>query len=200
MKIDINNEIIITGGVKRHNLNKPVKDSAGTKAAGNIPVQDVQNISNSKAYIDAVAISQMAWSFFQTAYLISSSLRKIANDAVLTGSIDQDELNKAMTGINASLSGLQEEGPAVLNALQQNNISAFGFTRADIDVPEAAADLVSLEEAASVLSAGEKPDLKRIDRINDNFFNNGSKLNDFVNSFSAGFSLSGIRNIDADSF
>lgn len=195
MKIDINNETINAGRIRSQDVNAS-KNSRKSGPARTSTSQELQNISSKRTYIDAIVVSQMAQNFFQTAILISSRLKNIANEAILSGNMDQEKLGEALTGINVSLSELQKKEPTVSSAVQQY-ITKPGLPGMAINFSEVRDNITSLNEASSEVYTG-KPDLKRIDRIKDNFFNNISKINDFINSFSVEFNLQGIQNTEED--
>ena len=179
MKINMNIERLVANALQPQALNPNFK-GINTEAALPVSSQTLQSLSKKRTFIDAIIIAQIAQSFFQKAILISSELKSIASEAIVSGNMKERELTDILTGARSTLNELQEAPQIAANL---NYMTIYQYTGIKIDIPDITKELNSLDIFAKELSAGTIPNLKSIDRIKDSLTTKISALNSYYNQF-----------------
>lgn len=190
MKININN---INGGKINAGNFQPSPVTSNTndintpeQTQGTI-AQSVQNLSKSRAVIDALIVSQMAGSFLNDAIRISTRLKNLASEAITTGKIRGAELTEALAGIKSSLKEIQK-GFTIPPAYQVPvNIAGVKVELPQIKIDE---DINLLNKFADDTSSGGI-NLKKIDRINESLINKSSILYNTIRQLTDALSVPG---------
>ena len=192
MKIDMDVERIIAGK-NRTDIKKavlkymPARDAGGMASLKNSQLS-VQNLSRKRALIDALVISQMAQGFMQRALLICSRLKTAASEAIISGGINRDEITEIFSDIKSSLHKMRESSGHLTNiSSAQAFIDIPVEDRPVSKLPQIEGEFNFLKEFAAVLSSGVKPDLAKLENIQDSLREKSVLVENAVNQLRGSF-------------
>lgn len=136
---------------------------------------NAQNLVRTKGMVDALIIAQMARSFMQKAELITSRLRSVAMETMISGKINEGEFKEALTGISSSLNEVNESfAPAIV----YSGAGGINPDAAIVDFSEMKRNVDRLKTITSDLMEGKIPDMKEFDVIAVSFNRKASAIND----------------------
>ncbi|MCU0822771.1 MAG: hypothetical protein MUC95_09940 [Spirochaetes bacterium] len=196
MKIDIDSLLQAKGridsgsGLKQAAKRDAIPDTANPGQS----IAAVQNISNARALIDAMAISQIAQNLMSRAIEITSKLRDIARSAVASGKVNVREFQDAISETKSSFNKIQETFTApVISEVAVNTGSI------KIEVPGMKKEAELLAEFEAAFSGGNKPGNNNIEKIDLILYNlqDGSRLiSNFYGQLKNVFGITGSDNIN----
>jgi hypothetical protein len=200
MKIDIEGLLQTKGGIDSSSGIKQTlkRDGAAPTASMQNPVSTIQNVSNAKALIDAMVISQIAQNLINRAIEISSKLRDIARNAVASGKINNKELEIALSDTKSSFNKLQEPFSApVISESTANFTNISKEHNINIELPQLKKETALLKEFEAGLSNGKKPDnndIEKIDIILNNLQNGNQLIDKLYHQIEKSFEIIGGHN------
>ncbi len=170
MKIADFNEIIL--GSKNINLKtEPIDPNSDTRrySARKMDSYSLKalttQVRNARNLIDAISISLIAQSLIQKAITISSRLRNISQEALITGKIDTLEYDRSISDINASLRGIDNIYTSpILRAYSDIRTGDTNRVNVNNKVPDIRNEIDFLINLTSKRGIPEKNDIERIDR------------------------------------
>jgi hypothetical protein len=170
MKIADFNEII----PERKNINlktEPIDSNSDTRRYSarktdsysiNALTTHIRNVRN---LIDAISISLIAQSLIQKAITISSRLRNISQEALITGKIDTPEYDRSISDINASLRGIDNIYTSpILRAYSDIRTGDTKRVNVNSKLPDIRNEIDFLINLTSKRGILEKNEIEKIDR------------------------------------
>lgn len=154
MKINTDVTEIIRGRFRQTSIIPSPRPVAGegqriVSLQGNTAARIAGHLSREKSLGDALAIAQTARSLIQKAMVLSSQLRNIAAEAMVTGKTDYRELNTTMSEIRGSLMASEAGGDiAVINPV------IAGGGQASRKIPLPSKELLDLNRIGSEMERG----------------------------------------------
>ncbi len=203
MKIDVEGLLQAKGRIDSSSgPRQTIKRDAvsGTANTAQSIANTVQNISNARALIDAMVISQIAQNLMNRAIEISSKLRDIARGAIASGRVNDKELQDAISDTKTSFSKIQETFTAPV--IPEKTAAAGNIQKEAniiIELPGMQKERELLAEFEAGVAGGKKPggnDIEKIDIILNNLQNGSRLINNSYEQIAKTFGFAGNDNID----
>lgn len=160
MKIitDVNYSGIQKSNIKSFHSSTELNNKTVTNS---ISQQNTSTHQREKAIVDALIIAQSSRELLQKAIIISSKLKSIASDTLLSGHVDIDELNNQISGIQDSIIHYGEKLEIPVTELDNSSNNNLNLSiKKDID---------DLAHQANNIFTDKSVTLKDIDQITDHF-------------------------------
>jgi hypothetical protein len=174
-----------------HNINKIKSQSVSRDSISRnsklsqTKVPDIiQDLSTERNLISSVIVNQIAQNLIQNAILISTKLRDIASKGILTGELDQADLDDTLSGMKTSMEYLKNESTDIMQSVEKN-MRAFNFipsvpdlqVRTEMDIRK---EINFISDFMNSAGTDQSPGLKSIDNIRDSLLYKESVVKEFL--------------------
>jgi len=120
----------------------------------------IARLATERSMGDALSIAQVSQSLIQKAIIISTQLRNIASQALITGKIDQAALSQAVSEIPGDV---QREEPAVTAQLQR----VINIPAAEMGRINAAGEIEEMSKIGEAMTLGTIPSAAGFDALDE---------------------------------